>query len=591
LTRIKPQDDWRAQQNFVLLESVRSDKANRLNLLFTDPVDIITCHDPQELTRCFRQIESCRQKGFYLAGFLAYELGYLLEESLNGCYRKQNYPLIWLGVFNRPRILSRPIAAEDQKYYLSPPVFNVSRAEYEKNIGIIKEFIARGDTYQINYTGKYKFDFWGDAFAFYNRLKEKQKVSYSALINYGGNYLVSLSPELFFRIDKNRRITVKPMKGTAPQDSGNWLASDEKNKSENVMIVDLLRNDIGRICQPGSVLVKRLFEIEEYETVQQMTSTVQGKLLPETGITDIIKSLFPCGSVTGAPKINSMKIIRKLEKEPRGIYTGAIGYFAPDNSVVFNVAIRTIDLRQKDEEKYSAQMGIGGGIVADSRPHEEYKECLLKGHFLVKSRPAFALIETMLCVRGNIKYLAAHLKRLKTSARYFHIPCNARAIKQDLQKYAAKRPGICRLRLLMDSCGKTSFEHAALVIPDNSSRRIAVSPLRTDSHDLFLRHKTTLRDLYNAEYKKYKAQGYFDVIFCNEKDEITEGAISNIFFEKNGRLYTPPLSCGLLNGIGRELMMKKRQVKEKILYISDLKKADRIYLTNSVRGVNEVFWE
>ena len=532
MTRIKPQDDWRSGQNFVLLETVRSDEANRQNLLFTDPLDIITCHDPKELTRCFRQMESYRQKGYYLAGFFSYELGYLLEESLNTCYQSKDYPLIWLGVFNRPRTLFRPIAEEGKKFYLSLPVLNISRKEYEKNILIIKELIASGDTYQINYTAKYKFDFWGDVCAFYNSLKERQKVSYSALINYGGNYLVSLSPELFFRINKNRRITVKPMKGTAPQGSGSWLASDEKNKSENVMIVDLLRNDIGRICQPGSVLVKRLFEIEEYETVQQMTSTVQGRLLPETGITDIIKSLFPCGSVTGAPKINSMKIIRSLEQEPRGVYTGAIGYLTPDDTAVFNVAIRTIDLQQTDEEKYSAQMGIGGGIVADSQPCEEYEECLLKGHFLVKSRPTFALIETMLCARGNIKYLAAHLKRLKTSARYFHISCNATAIKQDLQKYAAKLPGICRLRLLMDSYGKISFEHSALVIPDNASRRIAVSPLRTDSQDLFLRHKTTLRDLYNAEYKKYEAKGYFDVIFCNEKDELTEGAISNLFLEK-----------------------------------------------------------
>ena len=581
--------NWRT--NYVLLETLRKDKDNKQNYLFTDPVTIISCRQRSELKNCFRQIESYLQKGFYLAGFFSYELGYILEESLTRYYPKQYHPLIWMGVFRRPHSLTKPLAAvEINNFYLSTPALNVSRTEYGKNIAIIKELIRGGDTYQINYTAKYKFDFWGDIIAFYNRLKEMQKVSYSALIKYNGNYIVSLSPELFFRIDKNRRITVKPMKGTAPKNSGQWLTSDKKNRSENVMIVDLLRNDLGRICKTGSVRVKQLFEIEEYETLQQMTSTVQGNLLPQVKIWDIIKSLFPCGSVTGAPKINSMKIIHALEKEPRNIYTGAIGYLAPDNTAVFNVAIRTIDLEYVGAGKYKAQMGIGGGIVYDSEPEAEHRECMLKAKFLIDSVPDFSLIETMLCDRGKIKYLAAHLRRLKASARYFNIPCNIAAVKQTLQKQTSSLKGSLRLRLLLDAAGETTVEHASFVMNKSALLKIAISKYKIKSQDIFLRHKTTHRKLYDEEYKKYTAQGYFDIIFRNEKDEITEGAISNIFIRENGCYYTPPLTSGLLSGIQRQVMIKRLKAKEKVLYLSDLKKADKIFLTNSVRGINEVIF-
>jgi para-aminobenzoate synthetase / 4-amino-4-deoxychorismate lyase len=589
LAKSNSKDDIDWGHNFVLLETLRKDKDNAQNLLFSQPLAVITCYRKNELKKCFQKIAAFRQKGFYLAGFLSYELGYLLEEALEKYQPPQDLPLLWLGVYKKPQQLKKTTAPAGN-YFITPPVFTENLSEYENKIKKIKELIRDGETYQINYTSSYKFDFWGDVFSFYAKLKEKQEVSYASLINYGGNCIISLSPELFFRIDRKRHITVKPMKGTAAKSfPRGWLPGNEKNIAENVMIVDLLRNDLGRICAAGSVKAVELFAVEEYKTLWQMTSTIKGKLLPEVGISDIIKSLFPCGSVTGAPKINSMKIIRTLEKEPRGVYTGAIGYLAPDNSAVFNVAIRTIDLVQSEKEKYHAQMGIGGGIVYDSKPDEEYAECLLKGQFLIKSLPAFALIETMLVTKGAIKYLDLHLRRLKTSARHFHIPCNTAAIKQQLQKYAAKLKDSFRVRLLLDSYGKTSFDHSPLAIQISSPLLIAVSRRRTNSQDQFLYHKTTLRNLYNAEYKKYSSRGCFDVVFCNEKEELTEGAISNIFLEKDGCLYTPPLSCGLLNGIGRRLMLKKQKVKEKILSLNDLKKADRIFLTNSVRGVNQVF--
>jgi len=577
-------------KNFVLLETLRRDKDNFQSLLFTDPAAIITCYRKDDILLAFRKIDDYRQKGFYVAGFLAYELGYLLEDALNQCYQTHDYPLMWLGVYNKPRRLIKPVDFKnDDQYYLSEPVPTIPQNTYEKNVLKIKEHIGNGDTYQINYTTKYKFKLIGDIFAFYNRLKKNQTVSYTALINHNNNYIISLSPELFFRTDKNRSVAVKPMKGTAERGlPAAWLAQDEKNISENVMIVDMLRNDLGRICQPGSVKVRKLFDVEEYETLWQMTSTIGGKLIPQFRTLEIIKSLFPCGSVTGAPKINSMRIIRALEKEPRNIYTGAIGYWGPDNESVFNVAIRTLDLQRSGARRYEGEMGVGSGIVNDSLADEEYRECRLKAQFLFNSATDFSLIETMLSTDGRIKLLDRHLRRLKASAQFFNIPCNHTAIRQAVKKYAALLAGRMRLRLLLNAKGEVLLEHRPATAQQSGPQQIVLSRHKTDSQDPFLYHKTTLRKLYDSEYQKCAESGCQDVIFRNEKNEITEGAISNIFIRRNGGCYTPPLRCGLLNGIGRQVMMEKLQAEEKILYWPDLQKADEIILTNSVRGATTV---
>ena len=577
-------------KNFVLLETLRRDKENFQSLLFTDPAAIITCYRKNDILLAFRKIDDYRQKGFYVAGFLAYELGYLLEDALNQCYQTHDYPLMWLGVYNKPRRLIKPVDFKnDDQYYLSEPVPTIPQNTYKKNVLKIKEHIGNGDTYQINYTTKYKFKFIGDIFAFYNRLKKNQTVSYTALINHNNNYIISLSPELFFRTDKNRSVAVKPMKGTAERGlPAAWLVQDDKNISENVMIVDMLRNDLGRICQPGSVKVRKLFDVEEYETLWQMTSTIGGKLIPQFRTLEIIKSLFPCGSVTGAPKINSMRIIRALEKEPRNIYTGAIGYWGPGNESVFNVAIRTLDLQRSGARRYEGEMGVGSGIVNDSLVDEEYRECRLKAQFLFNSATDFSLIETMLSTDGRIKLLDRHLRRLKSSAQFFNIPCNHTAIRQAVKKYAALLAGRMRLRLLLNAKGEVSLEHRPATTQQSGPQQIILSRHKTDSQDPFLYHKTTLRKLYDSEYQKCAEAGYRDVIFRNEKNEITEGAISNIFIRRNGGCYTPPLRCGLLNGIGRQVMMEKLRAEEKILYWPDLQKAEEIILTNSVRGATTV---
>ncbi len=577
-------------ENFVLLETLRRDRDNSKNYLFANPLRVITCFSPSEILKCFQQLERYRRQGFFLAGFFSYELGYFLEDSFAGKPSPSAYPLLWFGVYEKPRKppVSR-LQSPDKRYYLTPPDLAISKADYRRTVGKIKNLIAQGETYQINFTSGYHFDFAGDVFDFYRQLKASQRVSYSALIRFGGNYLISLSPELFFRIDQRGKITVKPMKGTAPVDAyAGWLCHDPKNTSENVMIVDLLRNDLGRICKPGSVKVPELFTVEEYETLQQMTSTVTGRLNPRISLYDMMRSLFPCGSVTGAPKIQSMKIIRNLEREPRNIYTGAIGYFGPGGDAVFNVAIRTIDLQSKPDGKFKATMGVGSGIVFDSQPDEEYEECALKAKFLMNALPDFALIETMLCDNGKVSLLALHLRRLQMSAEYFSIPCAVHKIQGALKQYTARLTGKIRLRLLLKSNGRIVLEHQPLAATPSSGPVIALSGSRTKSDDIFLYHKTTQRKLYHEEHQRYSAKGFFDVIFRNEKDQITEGAISNIFVRIKGRCFTPPVCCGLLAGIGRETLMKKLDAREKILYLPDLKKADQILLTNSVRGVTEV---
>jgi len=578
------------RQDIVVLETLRRDKDNAQNFLFAEPVSVITCSNPAHLQKCFRQMENARHKGCYLAGFFSYELGYFLEETLTPLCPPTDYPLLWFGVYEKPLRLPPVVtSAAEGSYVISTPRLAINYGRYEKAMQKIKACIARGETYQINYTSRYDFNFTGDIFSFYAGLKKKQKVSYSAFINYGGNCIISLSPELFFRIDARQNIMVKPMKGTAPPGTpAYWLPRDAKNASENVMIVDLLRNDLGRICLPGSVKVKELFAVETYETLLQMTSTVTGRLQPRIKIFDIIKSLFPCGSVTGAPKIQSMKIIRDLEKRARNIYTGAIGYFAPDGRAVFNVAIRTIDLERLADHSYRAQMGIGGGIVNDSRPEEEYAECLLKGQFLMNAAPEFALIETMLVAGGIIKSLNRHLARLKASADYFSIPCFPEKIRKAAKSYAARLAGRMRLRLLLKADGGIVLAHQPVAAHAGPSPRAALSKIKTNSDNPFLYHKTTERRLYDEEFKKHSGRGYFDVLFMNEKNEITEGAISNIFIQRRGRWFTPPLSCGLLNGIARQSLMKKLAARERIIYWKDLKSADQIVLTNSVRGATVV---
>ncbi len=419
----------------VLLETSRFDSVNRHSYLFLNPISTITATVQDDLPLVFSRIDAALSRGCYVAGFFSYECGYHFERFAWKATTPDGLPLAWLGVYDRAAIfdhsagrfreaafrLSSELPETSVEEIANNLTLGISQGEYCRRIQKIKDYIAAGDTYQVNFTDAVSFPMQSPVSATFETLLKNQPVSYGALLNVAGHQVLSFSPELFFRIDR-RKIVTRPIKGTMPRGLDSVedkhavfrLQNDEKNRSEHVMIVDLLRNDLGRICTAGSIRVEDLFSVERYETLLQMTSTISGTLLPEIRYYDIFRSLFPCGSITGAPKIRTMQIIRELERNPRGIYTGAIGFMSPAGSCAFNVAIRTLVVHNGH-----AQMGVGGGIVADSDPEGEYRECLLKAAFLMRTRPDFQLIETMLWENGY-RLESGHLDRLESSAAYFN---------------------------------------------------------------------------------------------------------------------------------------------------------------------------
>jgi para-aminobenzoate synthetase/4-amino-4-deoxychorismate lyase len=388
------------------------------------------------------------------------------------------------------------------------------------------------------------------------------------------------------------------MKGTAARglttredrERAEWLRNDPKNRSENVMIVDLLRNDLGRLAKFGSVRAENLFAVERYPTLWQMTSTVTAELRAEVGFHDIFRALFPCGSITGAPKVRAMQLLAGLEGHPRGVYTGAIGYFSARRTV-FNVAIRTLEL-----DGDQGTMGVGSGIVIDSDAREEYGECVLKAEFLTGSAnrfpEKFSLVETILWDSGY-PLIELHLDRLLDSAEYFGFDCERNKVKASLMEYAQafQRTQARRVRLLLDREGQINIEDQPLTKCDGGNAkpvRVLISEQRSDSKDAMLFHKTTHRPLYAATFKEAVNAGFDDVLFMNERDEVTEGAISNIFIEKGGKWLTPPVECGLLAGVYRRHLLETRPgIEERVLHAEDLRQAYAVYLCNAVRGLRK----
>ena len=464
---------------------------------------------------------------------------------------------------------------------------NISQREYAEKIKKIKGYLEQGLTYQVNFTFKEKFDFKGDVIDLYLDLRKSQPTPYSALIDTNEEKILSLSPELFFRIDKNK-IIARPMKGTIKRgetekedsQSKTNLKESKKVRAENLMIVDLVRNDLGRISK--LVRAPKLFNIEKHPTLYQMTSTVEGKLKKNLSLKEVFSSLFPCGSVTGAPKIKTMQIIKKLEKEPRGIYTGAIGYISPKAKCCFSVAIRTVRIK-----KNKGELGIGGGIVYDSKAKAEYEEALLKGKFFKDGLEKVGLIESILWDKDKGYFLLdLHLKRLEKSAKSFSYSCKEKEIKKKLKEIVKNENRNLKVRLILDSEGSINIKKEPIK-KIKTSVKIRMSSKRVNSKDKFLYHKTTKRAFYDQERKKGLAKGYFETIFLNEKGQLTEGTISNIFVLKNKKLYTPPLKSGLPPGVLREHLIREGKVKEKMLYLKDLKGADKVYVGNSVRGLVE----
>lgn len=589
---------------FVLLDDRLS--AGPASVLFEDPVEIIRCDSPDEAEAALARLAGGLGRGLTAAGFLSYELGYLFEPRLaNLLPREREQPLIWMGLFARPRYLDG--AATDRflaehcrgRHRIGPLRLSLDRRAYLEALAKVTDYIAAGDVYQINLTFKYLFDVTGDPLSLYRELRRKQRVAHGALIHAGDFDVLSLSPELFLRV-RDGAVLAKPMKGTAPRrptgdaDAAEraWLHHDAKSRAENLMIVDLLRNDLGRVAEIGSLAVPELFTVETYRTVHQMTSSITGRLRPGVSVPELLRSLFPCGSVTGAPKVRAMEIIRELEQTPRGVYTGAVGRFGPDGEVALNVAIRTLMLRRNGRDgDWRGEMGIGSGIVYDSDPATEFEECLLKGHFLSEPFQPFRLIETMRwSPAGGYDLLERHLDRLAASAAHFGYPCDLAGTRDALEaKTGTFGNGDTRVRLTLGEDGDIGIESAPLP-PSNPETvlRYAVSDRPIDRASPFFYHKTTQRAFYEDELARLgAATGCDEVILVNDRGELTEGTWTNLFVERGGRLLTPPLACGLLDGTLRRDLLERAgtTVEERALSPDDLHGAERVYLGNSVRGL------
>jgi len=434
----------------------------------------------------------------------------------------------------------------------------------------IRELIAAGDTHQVNYSFPLISSFNGDAFAWYQDLCVAQGAQYSVYLDFGRYKVLCLSPELFFERRGDRVIT-RPMKGTVrrgrwPAEDhklAQWLANSAKDRAENVMIVDLLRNDLGKVSVPGSVRVSSLFDLERFETVWQMTSTVESTLRDGISLVDLMGALFPCGSITGAPKISTMQIIHELERFPRGAYTGAIGLLKPGGDCVFNVAIRTVVI---DTEAGVANFGVGGGVTIDSTAEREYEECLVKSRFLHSKPVEFQLFESILLEDGEYFLLEDHVARHNESAEYFGF--TGTRINADLERIAVENPrGSLKVRLTLwrDGC----VEIQALPLGDLKPVKLATEPV--DSSDRFLYHKTTRRP------------GGDGLVFWNERGEITESSIANVVVPIDGELFTPPIECGLLPGVFRKHLLAEGKIKERVITIEEFQNANEFFLINSIR--------
>ena len=459
----------------------------------------------------------------------------------------------------------------------------ISFSEYEKGFKQIKEEISCGNTYEVNYTFDFQIDTKYSAQEIYNYFLTKQKTPYNAFIKNDYEDILSFSPELFFRKTGNTILT-KPMKGTIERGLNeiedknkiDYLYNDIKNRAENVMIVDLLRNDLGRISKTGSVKVPKLFEIETHKTLHQMTSEVTSTLKDDITLYDIFKAIFPCGSITGAPKISTMNIIDNVEVGNRNVYCGAIGFIHKD-CCEFSVPIRILQ-KTKDEKSYIYR--AGGAVVWDSVVENEWDEAILKTAFLAENSRNWQLLET-LKVEGEKPILfCEHLERLRTSARKLNFKYN-----KTLENLKFSQNGMYRILLSKNGNFRVEFKPLKEIKTD----KVVISDKIVNSSDVFLYHKTTFRPYYNESFEKIKNNEIYDEIFFNEKGELTEGSRSNVIVNLGGVLYTPPVSCGLLNGTFRQKMLKDGKCEEKILYKKDLLDAQNIYCVNSVRGMREVF--
>lgn len=526
--------------------------------------------------------------GLWAAGYIAYEAAPGLDSHLRVRARPpgdpfDEMPLLWFGLFQN---WEEAPAIGSGAYSVSEWLPSMPREDYITAVERIRDHIRAGDTYQVNHTFRLRSRFSGDDLAFYGDLLQAQRAAHCAYLDLGRFRVLSASPEMFMSLEGNR-LTTKPMKGTAPRgrtldedrERTTALIASAKERAENAMIVDLLRNDMGRISDASSVRVMKLFETERYETVWQLTSTIESRLSAGVELPQLMGALFPSGSVTGAPKIRSMEITAELEDSPRGVYTGAVGWIAPPTEkqrMAFNVAIRTVVL---DTVTGTAEFGVGSGITHDSSAEREFEECVTKALVLTERRPDFQILEAILCEDGEPRWLEAHLDRMAASASYFDFRFDQNAALKAIDSVRG-REGVLKIRLTLARDGSVSA--AAGPVGSTAPVEVAIDiddPV--DPSDPFLFHKTTRREVYVAAAARHPEAG--DVILTNDRGEVTEATSANIIAMIDGVWFTPPVSCGLLPGVHRQVLVGSGEIRERVLTPEDLERAAEVVLLNSVR--------
>jgi para-aminobenzoate synthetase / 4-amino-4-deoxychorismate lyase len=594
---------------FALLDDASAvEPALARSRLYTGHVGTLRCDDVGNWPPLLEQMQDALERGLHAVSLLSYELGAHLQ-GVDAHVLDE--PLAQVLLFERCHTLSQAqvgawlaarIDENDTPAGIADVRANVDEAGFARALDRIHELIAAGDTYQVNYTYRLRFDAFGSLFALYARLRARQPVPYGALVALpDGGAVLSLSPELFVRHERGK-LLARPMKGTAPaagealedERRARALAADAKNRAENLMIVDLLRNDIGRVAVTGSVEVPALFEVQRYSSVLQMTSTVRAALRPDASLADIFQALYPCGSITGAPKRRTMEIIDELEPAPRGIYTGAVGWFDPPSAAhtagdfCLSVPIRTLALQAGAHGVRCGQMGVGAGIVFDSQARDEYAECQLKARFLTGLTNDFELFETMHATRASgCRHRALHLARMAASARYFGFAFDQALAHAALDRACATLDdGLpFRLRLALTQAGVFDIRTAPL-LPLSGPVRLLLAHDAVRADSLFLRHKTSVRERFDAAWREAESGGAFDTLFFNERGELTEGGRCSVFVKLDGRWATPALACGLLPGVMRAVLLADPawDAREGVITRAMLQRAQEIVVCNALRG-------
>lgn len=548
---------------------------------FKNPTKELIADTLEQVLEVIKEVDYYQSQNYYVVGYLSYEASAAFDSHFKVSQQKlAGEHLAYFTVHKDCENEAFPLSYENVRL-ADNWTANVSEQEYQEAIANIKGQIRQGNTYQVNYTLELSQQLCSDPFSVYERLMVEQGAGYNAYIAYDDKRILSVSPELFFK-KKDEVLTTRPMKGTSARKptyqedvaERDWLANDPKNRSENMMIVDLLRNDMGRICDVGTVKVKKLCQVEQYATVWQMTSTIEGVLSPEVTLMSIFQALYPCGSITGAPKISTMAIINELEKRPRGIYCGTIGLCMPDGQAIFNVPIRTVQMKGQQ-----AYYGVGGGITWESQTDSEYEETRQKSAVLTRVNPKFQLITTGRVTENKLLFSQQHVERLIESASYFAFFFDKSKFERELKKYLHQLDEKdYRLKIMLDKTGKVTFEVKQLV---NLSKKFLTAEVVVQDYPIKLSPFT----YFKTSYRPHIIEGQNEKIFVSPEGLLLETSIGNIVLEKNGRFLTPDLSEGGLNGIYRRHLLKNQKVIEAPLTLKDLESADAIYACNAVRGL------